>query len=151
MNFYEAFAFCIWDEARLPTPEEWDYAATGGDEHRAYPWGQTPVPDETNADFAVYDCLADGDPTCAPTDIVHVGSRPLGIGRWGQLDLAGSMAEWNFGWEPYYGPDSHTGTSPIQKGSWQSRAAFLAAYTHNITYSTFRTNTWGVRCARAVR
>jgi hypothetical protein len=98
---------------------------------------------------AVYNCLGDGDPACAATDILEVGSRPLGQGRFGQQDLAGSLAEWNYGWWEY-SPTLPFGTSPIQKGGWPSKAAFLSAYNHNITYSSVTSNTWGVRCARAV-
>jgi len=39
LNWYEAFAFCIWDGGRLPVEAEWEYAAAGGIENRLYPWG----------------------------------------------------------------------------------------------------------------
>jgi hypothetical protein len=80
-----------------------------------------------------------------------VGSRPLGAGRYGQLDLAGSVAEWNDGWQPYLQPSSHMGTVPIQKGCWNRGASFLARYNHNQTYASFREPEWGVRCARPVQ
>jgi formylglycine-generating enzyme required for sulfatase activity len=92
VSWYTAFAFCAWDAQRLPTEAEWNYAAAGGSEQRLFPWGNF-APDPTRA---VYDCTGDGSPAgmCAVTDILDVGQRPLGDGRWGQADLAGSMWEW---------------------------------------------------------
>jgi formylglycine-generating enzyme required for sulfatase activity len=90
INWYTAVAFCHFDGGRLPTDAEWKYAAVGGDEQRAYPWGAEPPTPER----AVYNCTGDGDPSCSLEDILPVGSRPLGAGRWGHMDLAGSVFEW---------------------------------------------------------
>ena len=97
LTWFEAFAFCAWDGGRLPTAAEWQYAAAGGTEARAYPWGSSPEPDR---DHAVYGCTGDGSGVgdCAFTDILPAGSKVLGVGKYGQLDVAGSMSEWTLDW-----------------------------------------------------
>ncbi len=87
VNWYEAFAFCIWDGGRLPTEAEWEYAAAGGDENRLFPWGNhrpSPLPANYDQNHA--------------SPFVVVGSEPNGNGRWGHSDLAGSLWEWTLDW-----------------------------------------------------
>src|SRR5262249_26580704 len=98
VNWQMAFAFCAWDGGRLPTDAEWNYAASGGAERRSYPWGSE-APDAT---YAVY-CTDFSDmtmqcPSLAPHDILPVGSKSKGNGRFGPSDLAGSMGEWTLDW-----------------------------------------------------
>jgi formylglycine-generating enzyme len=90
ITWYTAAAFCRWDGGRLPTDEEWTRASRGGEEDRPYPWGT----DAPTPDFAVFNCMGDGDKACHIDDILRVGSKPKGDGRWGHHDLAGSMFEW---------------------------------------------------------
>ncbi|WP_437756306.1 formylglycine-generating enzyme family protein [Sorangium sp. So ce1389] len=96
LNWVEAYAFCIWDGGFLPTESEWKYAAAGGDEHRMYPWGSTD-PGSGNQ-YAIYDCYYPDQARGSCTGVANVpkvGSTPLGVGRWGQWDLSGSVWEWN--------------------------------------------------------
>ena len=90
IDWYTAAAVCRFAGGRLPTDAEWRYVATGGDESREFPWGSAPQTPER----AVYNCMGDGNQSCSLADILPVGSRPQGAGRWGHLDLAGSMFEW---------------------------------------------------------
>jgi formylglycine-generating enzyme len=54
VNWYDAYAFCIWDGGVLPSEAEWGYAAAGGSQQREYPWGSTD-PGTTNR-YAIYYC-----------------------------------------------------------------------------------------------
>lgn len=85
LNWFEAFAFCVWDGGRLPTETEWERAAAG-DENRLYPWGSAPPDCQRVRPF-------DG---CHEADDLMelTGRRPRGAGPWGHLALSGSAKEW---------------------------------------------------------
>ena len=96
VNWYEAYAFCIWDGGFLPSEAEWEYAAAGGAEQRQYPWG-TAAPGSTSQ-YAIYGSFYTGN----PTGLAPVGTATSGAGLWGQLDLAGEVWEWNLDWKQTY-------------------------------------------------
>jgi formylglycine-generating enzyme required for sulfatase activity len=93
VNWFESYAFCIWDGGTLPSEAEWEYAAAGGSEQRQYPWGTT-APGMTNQ-YAIYGGFYTGN----STGLAPVGTATSGAGRWGQLDLAGEVWEWNLDWK----------------------------------------------------
>jgi len=96
LDWYEAHAFCIWDGGFLPSEAEWRYAAAGGDEERMYPWGSTAP--GTASQYAMYDCYYPSGTAGNCTSLANVakvGTATLGVGRYGQLDLSGSVWEWD--------------------------------------------------------
>jgi len=113
VNWYEAFAFCIWDGGFLPSEEEWNYAASGGSDQRVYPWS-TPANSTTidcsyanfgGANFPTSACVAPGTGTSN-----NVGSEsPNGDGRYGQTDLAGNVWERVWAASTTVPPGSHRG------------------------------------------
>jgi sulfatase modifying factor 1 len=106
VNWYEAYAFCIWDGGFLPSAAEWAYAAAGGNLELEYPWGSTD-PGAQNK-YAIYgdgltppDCYYPTNtlvPCTSAVNIAPVGTATSGAALWGQLDMAGEVWEWNLDW-----------------------------------------------------
>jgi formylglycine-generating enzyme len=87
-SYFVAFAFCASSGGRLPTEVEWEYAARGGAQQRAYPWGDA----EPSLELALFGASA----------IAPAGGHRPGMARFGQLDLAGSVWEWTLDlYRPY--------------------------------------------------
>jgi formylglycine-generating enzyme required for sulfatase activity len=154
VNWFEAYAFCIWDEAFLPSEAEWNYAASGGAEQRVFPWSNP-------ASAAVIDCTYanyyNGVP-CQTTDPDVVGHEsPKGDGKYGQADLGGNAWEWLLDSAGAYGPTCNDCASLPPSAT--SRGNRGGSFNQGVLplYSSFRSSAlatphsfiYGVRCARA--
>ncbi len=106
VTWHQAEAYCRSRDARLPSSEEWEWAARGGDQERSYPWGeQEPGPRMVNAcdrDCARHFTKATGKPwsslykedTDHATSTAKLGTYARGAGRGRLNDLAGNVWEW---------------------------------------------------------
>jgi formylglycine-generating enzyme required for sulfatase activity len=123
VNLDDARAFAAWRSRRdhvtyrLPTEEEWEYAARGGTRGYLYPWGNAWSDDRANLG------------TGAGKDVDFpkpVGSYPQGATPDGVLDMIGNVWEWTSSRASYYsGNDSQLiteerGYMVIRGGSHQS-------------------------------
>jgi formylglycine-generating enzyme len=93
VTWYEAMAFCAWDQGHVPTEAEWHYAASGGAEQRAFPWSTPPGSTAIDCAQANHGGSSWPSTACASAGPVEVGTGS-GSGRWGQVDLAGNVLEW---------------------------------------------------------
>lgn len=140
----DAAAFCAFHGWRLPSEEEWEYAARGKDGRR-YPWGNREPDqaggDESLANFGTVPCCAaddhDGYSTTAP-----IGRFPAGMGPFGHLDLAGNVWEWTTSRFPGR-PDKVV----LKGGGWGNNPYCLrTAYRHG-NLPTIGLDMVGFRCA----
>ena len=152
IDWFDAFAFCIWDGGRLPTETEWNYAAAGGIEQRAYPWSVPSTAELIDSTYAVYCSSAESCPMAKDVG----SSSPKGDGRWGHADLAGNLWEWTLDWfADYQNPCNdcaHLAPASYRAyrgGGLFSRAEFLRTSYRYCNDASGRYNEVGARCARS--
>jgi formylglycine-generating enzyme required for sulfatase activity len=121
VDWTQATAYCAFMGGRLPTAEEWELAAKGG-ESRIYPWGDEPVTDR-RANFAdaqytkqyprAFDIPGQDD---GWIETAPVGTYPAGASKQGALDLVGNVAEWT-------ASEYLTGQYELRGGSWATETS----------------------------
>jgi len=150
LDWYTAFAFCVWDGGRLATEAEWNYAASGGDEQRYYPWSSPPGSTTIDDRYAAY---------CGGTCIrmQNVGSKsPKGDGKWGQADLGGNAWEWTLDWNSSAFPLPCHDCAVVEGGTYRNfrsgayndLATTLRSATRHVAAPEYR-GIVGARCARS--
>lgn len=160
VDWSQAAAYCKWFGKRLPTEEEWEYAARGT-EGRKYPWGnEKPRAGLLNACgsecvemFKKLDLTSkemysgnDGWEMTAPVGSVKGDKSPFGV-----MDLGGNVTEWVQDWyrNSYQKSDGPTRNRSLRGGSWfDFNPSFVRAPDRDGDSPEDRFSGVGFRCAR---
>jgi formylglycine-generating enzyme len=133
VDYAQANAYCKAQDKRLPTPEEWEFAARGP-EGRTYPWG--------NEKPSAQACWSGAD---LHTGTCPVGVTPAGDSPEGVHDLAGNVFEWT-------APAVETKSTSRggRGGSWKDGTPDLLRAARQGGFETkYRCGFLGIRCATA--
>jgi len=139
VSWRDALAFCQFHGLRLPSEEEWEYAARG-DDNRRYTWGDDAPSTGGHANFGTHACCGpdadDGYLRTAP-----VGHYAEGISPFGAFDVAGNVWEWTAT------PDGDTGRYIIKGGGWGNNLYCLRASYRHRNPPDIGLDMVGIRCA----
>ena len=135
VDWSQAANYCQAQGKRLPTEEEWEWAARGGTQGNRYPWGN--IEPSSQACWSGTGQLSG---TCP------VGSYPPGANPQGVLDLSGNVWEWTSGKK-----DTSSAERVARGGAWSSSSStYLRASERYWTSPLYRFIYIGFRCARTV-
>nr|KAF6491162.1 sulfatase modifying factor 2 [Molossus molossus] len=148
VSWNDARAYCAWQGKRLPTEEEWEFAARGGLKGQVYPWGNQFQPNRTNlwqGKFPKGDTAEDGFHGVSPVNAFPPQNN------YGLYDLVGNVWEWTA--SPYQGADQDMRV--LRGASWIDTSDGSANHRARVTTRMGNTpdsasDNLGFRCASSI-
>jgi formylglycine-generating enzyme required for sulfatase activity len=143
VDWDQASAFCAAQGKRLPSEDEWTWAARAAEAGSLYPWG-----DEAPAEQLCWSGTADRTVlgTC------EIGAHPTGKTPFGAYDLAGNVAEWVTTTR-----EVHQTVRPLLGDDWKSKETVFArdgsgrtSVASQAGARNAHSNTVGFRCASKI-
>ena len=155
VSWNDARAFCRWEDKRLPTEAEWEYAARAGRVGGVYPWAGFSPRDPQGRYLANFNPGRQGQAADGYAFTAPVGSYPPN--RWGLHDVAGNVAEWVrdaytpsysalSGLDPVY-TDPEENRRVVRGGSWASNAFQIGVGVRGVQPKDEASARIGFRCA----
>lgn len=151
VSWRDANTFAMWSGKRLPTEEEWEYAARGGLKEKQYPWGDDLLPNGEHkcniwqGDFPFHNTKSDGYLSTAP-------AKSFPPNGYGLYNVSGNVWEWTASKRDYV--DGEEAQYVLKGGSYLCHHSYcnryrVAARTFNTTDSS--SGNTGFRCVRDVK
>ncbi|XP_043910149.1 inactive C-alpha-formylglycine-generating enzyme 2 isoform X2 [Protopterus annectens] len=157
VSWNDALMFCMWKGKRLPTEEEWEFAARGGLEGKTYPWGNGFKTNRSNlwqGKFPDLDTAEDGYHGTSPV----TAFPPQNI--YGLHDMLGNVWEWTATeYHPHSRPVARNGAQKmfvLRGASWIDTADGTANHKARVTTRMGNTpdsasDNLGFRCAVSMK
>jgi len=131
VDWGQSAIYCHAQGKRLPSEQEWEWAARGRVDARVYPWGNA-APDFQPC----WSGISKRSGTCV------VGTNPTSDAEGGFHDMAGNVSEWTFS-------NFDANSRVIRGGSWDTAAAdSLRTAFRDSGVPSVRDSDLGFRCAR---